>query len=209
MQVFTKDISDLASGTFEFQGETFTFERANSQRHEASIPPVKSAVHWSAGNPKTVYDDYTFCITEVNKKIFIFKCLKWSEKGQHLWLRNSGTLGFSMLCFAKDEATMPTKDQIEYTALAIAEVYAWKKIDPRGKVSTYKISQGKVIPGSNLEVDTISDHMSYAKSDGYYPDRVDVGVYLKPIRDRAVAIFDELKTPGKRKFQLLSLLESA
>lgn len=207
MQVFIKDISDLPSGSFNFEGETFSFERANSQRHEPNIPFVKSAIHWSAGSPKTVYDDYTFCITEVNNKAFIFKCLKWSEKGQHLWLRNSGTLGFSMLCFAKDESTMPTKDVVEYTSAIIAEVFAWKKIDPRSKTETYKISSGKILSDQHITVDTISDHLTYAKSDGYYPDRIDVGKYLPIIKNRAIAIFDDLKS-NKRKFQYLELLEA-
>ncbi len=210
----------------KYQGRSVTLRTAvyvlqlrndNGQIHEPMGPVVAFCVHWSAvDNPQVVHDGYHAQAGRLvaGGPAAIIKVLDDTQKGQHLWGRNSGIEGHA-LCAGGSNAD---EDLVIALGTYLGERCAWKRIDPRSTVRLPKMKANLVtntitrVPGEWVTVPVIADHCLYAKLDGYWPQRWDVGdprVNGKPsllpaIRKQAELVYDELKA-GKRKFQYADL----
>jgi hypothetical protein len=214
------DVSGLKQGTpISCGNKAFNLKRVNSQRDDGNAfdsflnTSYGIVWHWTAGNSTDLYDDYHFNVsTGIDKKPIVFKTLKFTEKGQHLWGRNSGMIGLGFCALSTQAGNKPTAEMIDTGALLTAEICAWKRIDPKGFLKLpgkQQTADGKALynTGHTVSIPTIADHATYAKSDGYYPDRVDVAEILPILTRKAIAYYDELKK-GKRSFVFLSLLQA-
>lgn len=172
--------------------------------------PQQMCLHWPADRWNGIWNDYHFNIAwdPGAKKAYVVKTLPTTAKGQHLWGRNGGCYGIA-ICGMMDAT--PSDDlkhvhyagqfpiqpeQIELAAQLIAELAAWKHINPAAKLKLYeKKPSGNVLvrTGRVIEVNRISDHADFARRDGYPRDRWDIAEYLGKVYDRANVIYRELK----------------
>lgn len=180
------DISDLFGrvSTVNCMGLNLTLHTANGQKNQPLGKPTQIVLHWTAGDYRGVWDDYHYCVAydRSSDRACIAKCLDINQKGQHLWKRNSGSIGLSFSAMA-DQRFKVTPKQIEAMALLIAEL-----------CHKYAIPMSAVV-----------DHAYWAKKDGYFPDRWDIGDLLVPLKKQAEEILAELKK-GSRKLTLVSIL---
>jgi N-acetylmuramoyl-L-alanine amidase CwlA len=116
-------------------------------------------LHWTAGGYTQTFDDYHFCVKGDGA---VVQTLSISKKGAHTWKRNSGNIGVSMCCMA--DGCPVTDKQREATARLVAELCGMFGLD--------------------VERD-VHDHAYFARLDGYYPERWDVGEELTPIKAKA------------------------
>lgn len=191
------DVSDLFRrvASVNCMGLNLTLHSANGQKGEPLGKITQLVLHWTAGDYRGVWDDYHYNVAfdRSEKRACIVKTLDLTQKGQHLWKRNTGAVGVSF-CAMADHRFPVTEEQKEACALLLAELCYKLNLDPRLK-------------------GTITDHAEWAKVDGYYPDRWDIGSQaagaanlLKPLEARTIAIWHELKA-GKRKLTLESILK--
>lgn len=213
MSKFNFPIIDFTKGakSLEAAGRTFTIRKTNEQADEPIGDRVAWVPHWSACPENLVFDDYhiNICRSLDHKTAIIAKTLKFSQKGMHVWGRNTGLLAISFACPAISQPTKPNGVMVDAMALAIAESCAWHGIDPEKEI---------VLPRKRADGDTlktvsglvkfhpITDHAGYAKADGYSSYRVDIGTFLAPVRSKAIAFYKELKA-NKRQFELTSILK--
>lgn len=134
--------------------------------------PERITMHWSAGSYTQTFDHYHFSILGDGK---VVQTLPITVKGSHCWKRNSGNIGVSWCAMA--DGFPVTKAQREAAAILIAELCGVYGIDPDKDVQ---------------------DHAYWAKIDGYFPDRWDVGSEMGPLRKRIKEVRAELKA-GTRK----------
>lgn len=216
MTIVIKDLSNQKAGKFKIGNVNFDFRRVNFQRSEPLGNPESLIMHHTATPPNVLYDDYHFNISEIDKQVFVFKTLKWIEKGMHLWTRNSNNISNTFCCKATGK-DVPSPKMIDVMAILQAEQCAWKNIDIFGKVTVPKKQyvvrkqEGKKVellilaPGTII-VNRLSDHGEYAKLDGYSHLRWDVGENIrKQVIILAQKYYKELKA-GKRQFIFKDLL---
>lgn len=192
------------------ENQKIKIARINSQKSEALGTIVGIVNHWTAGMFDTAFDDYHFNICLLGTKAVIVKTLNLTQKGQHVWGRNTGLVGVSLACMSnpKVKATHPHPAQIEAMAVIEAELCAWKHLNPSGTISLPdKDNTGTALvnTGKYHNFNVISDHAEFAKEDRYFPDRWDIGEYQNIVRSKVIQYHKELKE-GKRKFQFKELI---
>lgn len=174
--------------------------KKNTQKNDP-LGPIKGIVlHHTAGHYKDIYDDYHFNIPFIKNKASVVKTLNFSQKGQHIWGRNTGEIGISLDCLATPDI-VPQYDQLDCMAILIAEICAWKRIDPKGTHSSYNPNTGVLIPNAP----NITDHKFYSsqKYDKYGKiDIKDLDLVLKLV-DK---YYKELKS-NERQFMFVDLLK--
>lgn len=183
----------------------------NTQKHEPMTQPKGIVLHWGANNRFNWADGYHYNICDFSGVAVVVQSLKLSEKGSHVWGRNSGLIGISMSCMAKPDL-IPTDLQKETTSILVAEFCAWKSLDIFGKIilpekKYYPKPDRLIDTGKMIKFPVVTDHAEYAKRDGYFPSRWDIGSYKTDIVDRAKVIYSELKSGKGRKFQFLEILK--
>lgn len=207
------DFTKSSANSIDAVGRTFSIRRPNGQKGDALGDKLGWIAHWSACPESLVFDDYhiNICVSVDRKKPVIAKTLKFNQKGQHLFGRNTGMLAISFACPAVSKITKPTEEMVDAMALVIAESCAWHKLDPNGsiqvpkKLYSYATDKLSTLPGT-IKMPVISDHASYAKADGYGRDRIDIGAYLPLVKSKALVFFKELKA-NERQFELVSILK--
>lgn len=182
----------------EFNKGTIEVKSANSQKDSPLGKPVGIVLHWSAGYKNQVWDEYHFNVAEMYGLPVVVKTLKLSQKGQHLWKRNTGMIGVSISAMATTELT-PSPAQCDATAILVAELCAWKQIDPCGEITLTGFDK-------TITMFAVEDHAAYAKVDGYFPDRWDIGKYFNVVMPKIREYYRDLKS-GKRKFQFNTLFD--
>ncbi len=183
----------------------------NTQKNQPMGNPKGIVLHWGANNRFNYADGYHFNICDFSGNSVVVQSLKLSEKGSHIWGRNSGLIGISMSCM-KNPDLEPTKVQQETTSILIAEFCAWKSLDINGEIllpeKKYYSNPDRLIDtGKMIKFPVVTDHAEYAKRDGYFPERWDIGKFKEPVITRAKQIYSELKNGKGRKFQFLEILK--
>lgn len=181
--------------------------KPNTQLNRLLGIPKGIILHWTAGSQRSAYNDYHYCITELNNKPVVLQTLKLTQCGQHLWGRNSNMIGISLCCMDNPK-NKPTPKMIDACSILLSELSAWKKIGLDDRLTVQKKQRsGELLinkPGTIL-IDAITDHANYAKIDNYYPERWDIAEYLDIIKNKAKVYFKELKS-GKREFIFKEIL---
>lgn len=179
--------------------------------------------HWTAGPWSVAFDGYgdNIVYNPLTKKAHVVHCLKWSQKGSHIWGRNTGLWGISFASMkgATDiknhMGEFPVVDEmIRVGAIYTAELCAWKGINPQGVLElTKKQAQGNsliTVPGI-LKAPTITDHKFFADADGYSSHRWDIGGakgwIMESLMSQLLERYRALKD-GKAKFEYLGILRS-
>lgn len=151
-------------------------------------------LHWTAGTYDQVFHDYHGCIKGDGTYV---QTLPFDTKGSHCWGRNTGNVGLSF-CAMADSRHPVTKFQIETMACVVAEICFVEGIVIRGVSKLPKkhiVGQALVdMPGEHIIAPNVADHAWYAKQDGYYPDRWDIGNLLDPVLAKAAWYHDQLRT---------------
>ncbi len=202
-------ITNKPAGHFTFNDKAFSLRRVNTQRDDANSRVIGGVMHHTGTVSNILYDGYQFNITEIDKEVYIFQTLEWSEKGQHLWGRNSGLASFTFCCLATG-LNKPTEGMIKAMGMLIGEISAWKNIpiDAKLTMQAKKIINGDLVNVSNkiIKIPTFTDHAEYAKFDGYFPDRWDVGDTIKnTVISIAKKHFNDLKS-NKVQFMFKELM---
>ncbi len=157
--------------------------------------PTHITLHWTAGGPAQTFPEYHWCVTGAGG---VVQTLPIGEKGAHTWRRNSNNIGISMCCCPPGQP--PTTVQIEHTAKLVAELCMRYGIPVQGSYEgpAYR-REGADTPDDTLvqvgtqACPTVTDHAWYARQDGYYPERWDIGEYLVTILAKARWYHDALK----------------
>jgi hypothetical protein len=152
--------------------------------------PKLITLHWTAGNHKQTFPEYHFCVQGDGT---VVPTLPLGQKGAHTWMRNTGNIGTSMCAMAAGHPVTPI--QIERNAKLVAELCLRFGLDPRGHVELpeLKLRGGTLVAtGRTIIAPVIADHAFFAKADGYYPDRWDVGEKHEVILKKALWYFDKL-----------------
>ena len=161
--------------------------------------PNRITLHWTASGYSQVFGDYHGCIKGDGVRV---ATRPLTVKGVHTWGRNSGNIGESLCGMAKGCPIKPV--QIETMAATVAEHAARYGIALRGVVKLPKMKvQGGVlvpVPGQWILAPTVADHAWYAKADGYFPDRWDIGDLYHEVLEKAVWYHEQLRL-GRRQFQ--------
>ena len=181
---------------------------ATNQSKAHTLGKVKSVVfHWTAGTYTQVFDAYhvNIAFDAVQNKAYVIQTVKLDRLGEHLWHRNTGAIGISFAAMwkaeRKEHGKFPvTPEMLELGAQVAAEICAWRHLDPRGNLTH---TDGLVAP-------VVSDHLFYAKADGYEALRWDVEPWVGLLRGRTATIYDELKgapmpNGGRREFEFEAL----
>jgi hypothetical protein len=180
--------------------------RENSQADEPLGPPKGLVYHWSAGTYDQAFDAYHYSIVfdKAKQKAHVIKNLSVTQKGQHLWTRNSNMLAISFSAMRGAVNTTNhaglypvTPEMITAAAKLGAELCAWYSIDPRSALTLPKkkiMGQSLVPVQGTIEVPAVTDHATVAKFDQYFPDRVDVGSFMVPIKYQLNDHYDKLKS---------------
>lgn len=160
--------------------------------------PKLITLHWTADNHTKTFDHYHFCIRGDGS---VVQTLPIGTKGSHTWGRNSGNIGISMCAMGKGSPV--TGFQREATAVLVAELAGCFGLDLHATLQLPELRlspDGKsLIPtGRLLPFPVLADHAMFARADGYYPDRWDIGDEYPRIRDRAWAVRADLIN-GRRK----------
>ena len=190
--------------TANCMGLGLTLHPANGQKDEAMGTPTGIVLHWTAGDYTGAWDDYHYNVAMdvTNKRACVMQCLRLDQKGQHLWGRNSGMIGISF-CAMADHRFPVTDEQKEAAAHLIAELCYKFNLDPSRALQLPELKQvaGSLTrTGGLIHPLTVSDHADFAKHDGYYPDRWDIGSQedaahnlMVPLRKRAMELLGQLK----------------
>ena len=190
--------------TAEFEGCTVQLIEENGQKNDDPGPMKFITAHWSAGNYTQCFNSYhaQICYNADTQKAFIVKCLKFSQKAQGTWSRNSNNWNVS---FAGEAAGCPVvQAQIDMMAQLIGEVCAWKEIDPKATIELTAYTCDKEAnhiwaTGGTIKAATVSDHRHFAVADGYPQWRSDVGSLYPQVLAKAQGHYDSLKA-GKTEF---------
>lgn len=159
--------------------------------------PIRNmTLHWTAGSHTQTFDDYHFCVLGSGQ---VVQTRPIGMKGGHTWKRNGGNIGISMC--AKADGYPVTDAQRESTARLVAELAGMFGLDLHAKVllPDLRMRGDQLIPtGRTRAFGVLADHAAFARADGYYPDRWDVGEEFDPISARAKAFRAEIRS-GKRE----------
>lgn len=212
-----KIIDASNKSVFKLFGKTYYIYKENSQKNELMGKILGLVPHWTAGTHSQFFDGYHVNFGFINNEVIVVKTLKFTQKGQHLWARNSGLIGLT-LCAMKDWLLKPNKYQVDMMALFIAEYCCWYGLDPESEITLpekYRVNYSTLgNTGKMKKFPVIADHRTYAVSDGYGSERQDIldskvkpeVNYLIIVRDKAIKYYNELKN-NKRTFQFLSILK--
>jgi hypothetical protein len=153
-----------------------TLFNANAQKGDL-LGPIKGFVlHWTAGSRRQFWDDYHAAVTADAKGNAIgVRTLKATQKGQHIWTRNTGMYG---LTFCANGPANVTKSMIDMMGKIIAEVCHKHGLNPESMIAVpdkRAEGGGLVLTGGTNSMHLISDHAQYAVVDQYFPDRWDIG----------------------------------
>lgn len=152
---------------------------ANEQKNSPLGTITRCVLHWTAGSGLQMWDDYHFNIALAGKSPVVVKTCSLTQKGQHLFKRNTGAVGFT---FAAPGPNSVTPEMIEIMAKLLGEFCYKHGLDPAGKTA-----DGFYV---------IDDHAAYAKADGYFPDRWDIGTLMKPLRQKAIWYHQQCEKNG-------------
>lgn len=215
------DASETGSGHVD--GLSIHVVDENGQKNDPLGTPQGVILHWSAGTYTQCFNAYHFNIVynPETKHASVVRTLNWKMKGQHLWGRNTGMVGISFCAMAdaNPPASMsapahfgshPVTDaQVEAAAVLVAEICAWKHLDPSGTITVpqKRISGDSLInTGSTIQAPVVTDHRFYAQHDGYAADRWDIERYMAQVYTKANQYYKELKA-HTRQFQFEPLLK--
>jgi hypothetical protein len=128
-------------------------------------------IHWTAGSPTQTFDHYHYCVQGDGK---VVNTLPVAAKGSHCWMRNTGNVGIAA-CGSSINAV-----QMEHIAKLVAELAVRHAIDLNVSVILPRLAYDRVhealVPaGGTIQAPALADHEWYAREDGYYPERVDIG----------------------------------
>jgi hypothetical protein len=165
---------------------------------EALGQPRLITLHWTAGSHTQTFPDYHFCVRGDGQ---VVQTLPIGIKGSHTWGRNTGNIGISLCAMAKGYPV--TAAQRESTAVLVAELAGCYGIDLHATIQLPELRlspDGKrLIPTGRLRpFPALADHAVFARADGYFPDRWDIGDEFPRIRDRAWAVRADLQH-GRRR----------
>lgn len=152
-------------------------------------------LHHSAGNHTQTFPAYQFGIQGDGT---VVQNLSVNEKGAHTWGRNTGNVGISLCAMAPGFPVTPA--QREACAVLIACLCGMFGLDIGGKIELPEmkvIGERIVATGHTMMFPVVNDHAGFAKADGYFPDRWDIGPEYAPIMARAKVIRAEI-VAGKR-----------
>lgn len=203
-----KIINAVGKSSFKLNNKTYYINNDNSQLNENMGKVIGIVLHWTAGDQKTFYNGYPINIGFIDNEVIVVKTIKFTQKGQHVWQRNSGLLGIA-LCAMKVWIIKPNEYQLDIMSLFIAEYCSWNKLDPEKTISLPEkklVGITLVNTGRNKNFPIISDHRTFAEADGYGSERQDILNYYQPVREKAIQYYKELKN-NKRKFQFLEILK--
>ena len=164
--------------------------------------------HWSAGSYSSTSNHYglnaTWSAGEPDRGVLV-QTRSIHDKGSHCWGRNTGNFGLALCAMGdgidangKRSVLYPKPSQVMALAYAAACLAGMFGLDLGAQISKQKkASNANSIwdtPGTIL-VPVLADHAIYAKHDGYYPDRWDIGSqsdnphqnFYKPLVDNAMA----------------------
>jgi hypothetical protein len=157
--------------------------------------PKLITLHWTAGNHTMTFPEYHWCIRGDGSRI---QTLPMAEKGAHCWRRNSGNIGVSMCAMA--DGYPVTAAQREATAVLCAELAGVYGLDLSATIllpELHLIGDQLQPTGRRRSFQVLADHAAFARADGYYPDRWDIGDEYPLIVARARGARAEIKA-GKR-----------
>lgn len=160
-------------------------------------------LHWTAGRHDQVFHDYHFCITGDGG---CRATLPLTVKGAHTWRRNSGNIGVALCAMADGHPVTQhpvTQHQRETAAAVVAELCHVHHLPLRGVVALPRLHLvgGQLVEaGGVIEAPTVADHAWFAKRDGYYPDRWDIGEEYLPLLSKAAWYLEQLRL-GKRQVE--------
>lgn len=143
-------------------------------------------MHWTAGNHKTTYDHYHFCIVWDGKNADVVQTRSLMSKGSHVWKRNTGRIGIS-LCGGIPQFPIQVK-QIECASKLIAELCMLLDIDLKGNhvaMDLYDSSKFHNVPN-------VTDHVFYGNMDKY--GKPDIGELLPTVLNKANWYLMKLKS---------------
>lgn len=168
-----------------------------SKALESVKPLIKGIVlHWTAGDYKTTYDDYHFCITWDEKAgANVVQTRSVKSVGAHTWKRNTGRIGIS-LCSenwvpGKPRPTKP--EQIEKMAKLVAELCLALDMDLDGTHKAWTLSGSRMV-----DIPNVTDHLFYSKLDGY--GKIDIGKFLPVVMVKAKWYMSKIKS-GEQKLE--------
>ena len=180
--------------------------KSNTQLNEPLGKPIGLVNHWSGvKQPNILFNPYHWHITQLGDEVFIIQTLAMSQKGQHLFGRNSNMVGIS-LCGVPSTIT---KYSVEQMGILNGELCFKYGINADSKIllPKKKLYNGSLInAGGMINFNAISDHAEFAKSDGYFPNRVDIGDLIDDVRKVAIETYKGLKS-GTKKYTILDKLE--
>ena len=137
--------------------------------------PRLITLHWSAGGYEQTFPDYHFAILGSGE---VRQTLPIAVKGAHTWGRNSGNIGVSLCAMHPDGRHPVTAEQREACACLVAELCGIYGLELSGAVvlPEMRVDGGRIVPtGRSRTFPAVADHATFARADGYYPDRWDVG----------------------------------
>jgi hypothetical protein len=208
------DICSDGFGEIDLPGfGTISHCSENDQRHGDFLPVKGTVMHWTASsNRMLTFDGYHFNIADNGKEAAVIKTLGVSEKGKHLWGRNTHFAGFAYCATADDSKPnygpgAPTVRQRVAMQTVVAEFCAWRRVDPRVMIEVQKMASNAssiwAVDGT-IKVPTVASHQTFAIPDGYGRERWDTGKLLPEDAKAIVAIYLDLKA-GKRQFMFKHL----
>ena len=228
MKIF--DLSGAAAGEHDLPGfgRVTLVTSDNNQRHEPMIPLQGFVMHWTglditpaspaAAIRMIVFAAYAWGIVDNGLEAAIIRTLKPTEKGAHLWGRNTGLTGAAYAATADSSRPgygpgAPTAHQRAAMAVLGGEFCAWHRLDPRGTNQLsrkQRVGKGTVddrlvtLPGT-IAFPVVACHQTYAGPDQYGDERWDTGALCDPDREAIAQVYAQLKAKT-RSFALAALL---
>ncbi len=167
---------------------------------EALGKPRLITLHWTAGTHDWTSPHYHWSIKGGGQ---VVQTLSMALKGSHTWGRNSGNIGIALCAMADG---VPVLDaQRRACAILVAElcgVYGLQ-IDGTLLLPEMEVVGERIQPtGRQRSFPVVADHAVFARADGYYPDRWDIGPEYEPILRAAIAYRGDL-IGGRRQNRLV------
>jgi hypothetical protein len=165
-------------------------------------------LHWSAGTYNQIFDGYAYCVVfnPKNGNVWIVKTLRATEKGYHLWGRNSGHMGVSFMAMrgaSPDGHTgqYPIPDVMAQAAWAfVAEMCIDLKHKPDDMIAHAKkasnATQIWTVPGE-IQMPFVADHRAFARKDGYPAARFDIGDFFPDWHNKILWYYGKFMTGDK------------
>ena len=161
--------------------------------------PDRITLHWTAGSYTQTFNDYHGCIRGDGRR---GATRPLTIKGAHTWGRNSGNIGESLCAMAPGCPVKP--EQVETMAAVVAEHCHRFNIPLRGvvKLPAMRVQGSRLvaIPGKTILAPTVADHAWYARADGYYPDRWDIGATYEVVMEKAAWYLQRIAS-GRRGYE--------